>query len=171
MNKKTVSASGNFYKINKRYSITLNPIDKYQFVSKMGNRFNTFRNFVYGEALAIKYKYEWFIEISEPHEFKKQGYYGPRLHIHGYMEFRNKKELAEFLLFGYYKLTRWASVDIDTIEDNKIWYDYCTKQKLFKKNRLSNFQSIVSITEGGGGTNTASEASGELGGRKAHRRS
>ncbi len=137
INKKTLSSS-NFYQIGKRYSITLNPPDKYQFVSKGYDRFSTFRNFVYGQVLASRFEYELFIEISEPHEFQKQGYLGPRLHMHGYVCFRTRKELREFLLYGYYKLTRWTSVDIDTIDDNKKWYSYCTKQKLIKNNRLSN---------------------------------
>lgn len=135
-----VENTENYYKINTKYSITLTPIDKYQYFGKP-NRYNKFHNFVYEQFICNAYEHELFIEVSEPRGFHKQGYSGPRLHLHGYILFRNKKELANFLMDGYYRLTRWAGTDIDTIEDEKKWYSYCTKQRLFKKDRISNWSN------------------------------
>ncbi len=144
--------SKNFFHVGKKYSITLNPIDKHQFINKGYDRFKSFRSFVYEQCLATKYEYELFIEISEPYAMKTQGYFGPRLHMHGYVKFRSSKELAQFLMYDYYKLLRWTSVDIDTIGDESKWYSYCTKQHLFKNNRLSNFtRPKVDITKKLGG--------------------
>lgn len=126
----------NFFILNTWYSFTLNPIDKYQYFGKE-DRFIRFCNFCY-ENLFILHCYELHVEVSEPRGFHVQGYSGPRLHLHGKLKFRSKKELAKFLLTGYYKLLRWSSVDIDTIGDMEKWDAYCIKQKLLKK-RLSSF--------------------------------
>ncbi len=131
----------NFYKLHTWYSFTLNPIDKHQFFGKV-DRYMKFRNFVY-ENLFILANYEAFIELSEPRGFSIQGYSGPRLHIHGKLKFDTKSELAKFLLLSFYSLTRWTSVDIDTIDDSDWWYKYCTKQRIFKNNRLSSFDLPV----------------------------
>ncbi len=131
----------NFFKVNTWYSLTLNPPNKHQFLGHV-DRFKRFRNFCY-ENLFILKSYEMFIEISEPRGFHIKGYEGPRLHLHGRVRFNSNKELAQFLLNGYYKLLRWSSVDIDTINDADTWSAYCTKQHLFKKARLSSFMLDV----------------------------
>ncbi len=135
---KPIKAKENYYKLDTYYSITINPIDKYQFYTNP-TRFERFRNFVYENMISTKMEYELYIEISEPHGMKTQGYTGPRLHLHGYLLFRNGTELRQFLLSGYYKLLRFASVDIDTIADRQVWKTYCTKQHLFHNRRISNF--------------------------------
>ncbi len=126
-----------FYKPYDWYSITLNPIDKHQYFGKE-NRYQRFRSFVYEQFFELKCAYTFKIEISEPRGMKTQGYNGPRLHLHGRIRFKNNKEVAKFLLDTYYKLLRWTSVDIDSIEDIVIWDAYCDKQRLWKKDRLSN---------------------------------
>ncbi len=128
----------NFYKVNTWYSFTLNPSDKFQFYGKM-DRLKRFRNFFYELFLSIKFTYEVFIEISEPRGMQRDTYKGPRLHMHGKVRFETSKQLGTFLLIDFYKFTRVALVDIDTISDPLVWYQYCTKQRLFKKNRLSSF--------------------------------
>lgn len=126
-----------FYKINTIYSVTLNPTDKYQF---FGNelRFRKFRNFVYEHTIGLHCDFNLIIEISEPHEFKIAQYKGPRLHLHGTLYFANTKCLGKFLMHDYYKLLRWTSVDIDTIDNLDTWHDYMMKQHLIKYNHLSN---------------------------------
>lgn len=129
-----------FYETNKKYSITLNPQDKYQFFGKP-DRFRRFRNHVYENLLhldANEVDYELIIEISEPHEFKTVPYQGPRLHMHGVILFKNISSLGYFLTTGYTKIIKWSSIDIDTIGDMDKWISYCKKQHIFKNNRLSN---------------------------------
>ncbi len=139
-----VEKTKNFYEILTKYSITLNPVDKHQYFGKL-NRLRLFQNFLYEQLITFKGEYEVFIELSEPHSMKTQGYSGPRLHAHGYILFRTRKELSHFLLLGYYKLTRWTSVDIDTISDFTKWHTYYTKQHLIKHNRYSNFDRHIDL--------------------------
>ncbi len=134
-----VDPQENYFQTNIKYSITLNPIDKYQFFGRP-NRFARFRNFIYENLFILKeIEYEFFIELSEPKGFHTQGYSGPRLHLHGTILFPRKQSLTKFLLHHYYALLRFTSVDIDTITDTAVWYSYCTKQKLIANNRLSSF--------------------------------
>lgn len=111
----------------KQYALNLNPVDKYQFAGK-SDRWNRFVNFVYEQLLTWEYDYYLFIEISEP-TTAKQGDLGPRLHLHGTIEFENNKQVFDFLLNKMYQLTRWCRVHIDTIEDMETWMNYCTKQQ------------------------------------------
>ncbi len=133
-----VDPKENFYTLNKRYSLTLNPVDKFQFLGKV-DRYNKFRNFIYEQLMLLSCTYEFFIELSEPRGMHTQGYAGPRLHLHGWIEFKTRRDIGKFLLVDFYKLTRFASIDIDTISNFATWIKYCKKQKIYKKNRLSNF--------------------------------
>lgn len=137
-NKKKQIKEQIFYKVKKQYSITINPIDRYQWLHNI-KRVRKFRNHFYEVFMAEKYQYELFIEFSEPRGFHTQGYSGPRLHMHGTISFNDIKELGYFLSQGYSKLLKYASVDIDTIDDIDKWKAYCTKQKIIKKNRISNY--------------------------------
>ncbi len=135
----------NFYKTKTPYAITINPIDQHQYFSS-AQRMIQFRDFIYEQTMSWKWKYEMFIEISEPRNMKTHGYSGPRMHLHGFFVFRNTKELAMFLLHGYREITRYASIDIDTISDHPKWMEYCAKQKLFKRNRISSFMDDITGT-------------------------
>lgn len=126
----------NYYLLNTPYAITLNPIDKYQYLGSQ-SRLSKFRNHVYENLINLNPDYHFVIEISEPRSFQKQGYAGPRLHLHGVIIFKTSKQLHKFLMNDYYNLTRWTSIDIDTINDMTIWSQYCFKQKIIKKNQLS----------------------------------
>ncbi len=129
----------NFFKVNTWYSVTLNPIDKHQFCHKV-DRYDKFHQFMYEQLSYLKCTYEFFIEISEPRGMHIKGYMGPRLHLHGKVRFKSRVEIAHFLLRDYYRLLRFCSVDIDSIDDLRKWYKYCTKQLLFKDRRLSSFE-------------------------------
>ena len=128
----------NFYKIGVWYSFTLNPVDKHQYFGSV-NRVRLFRSYMYEQLLAFKPSYRFHIEVSEPRGMKTQGYNGPRLHLHGKVMFKNLKVLGWFLLIGYYKLLRFTSVDIDSIQSIDVWDKYCMKQHLIKNNMLSNY--------------------------------
>jgi len=128
------------FQINVPYALTLTPCDKYQFAEKE-NRFNRFRNFMYENFISKKFKYEMFIEISEPIDQKQlsKGSLGPRLHLHGTIEFKSKAQIGKFLLSGIHQFLKYGNVYIHTIDDLPTWQEYCNKQKLFKKNRISNY--------------------------------
>jgi len=125
----------NYYKLQTPYSITLNPVDRYQYHG-FEDRYQKFRRNAYSRIASLKQNLMLYIEISEPHQMILQGKAGPRLHMHGTIQFDNKDDLRRFLLSGLYLLTRWTSVDIDTIADPKIWLRYMTKQRLLQKPRL-----------------------------------
>ncbi len=115
-----------YLKVGVPYQLNLNPPDRYQYLGK-ANRLYLFRNFVYTQFLSFIWDYTMFIEISEP-QTMKQGDAGPRLHLHGIIEFGDADEIKQFLLHDYYKLTRWTRIHIDTIADLSHWIDYCSKQ-------------------------------------------
>ncbi len=134
-------SSVSFYKTGVNYALTLNPIDKFQFLGKP-NRLNRFRNFIHEQLMNFSCRYEMFLEISEPRGFHISKYAGPRLHLHGTIKFRKNKEMAQFLLLDYYDLLRWASVDIDTVGDLDVWRAYCMKQHLIKNCRFASYDII-----------------------------
>ncbi len=125
-----------YYKVGQFYAITINPCDKYQFFGRI-NRCKRYHNFIYEQFLQFKCDYLLYIEISEPRGMHTQGYNGPRLHMHGTIYFENRKQLGWWLVEGYYKLLRFAAVDIDTIEDLPKWDAYCRKQNLIRNNIIS----------------------------------
>lgn len=132
IDKKTPS---NYYTTQTPYAITINPIDKYQFVGRP-NREYLFSNLILSIVQPMKHNLILYKEISEPHQMVLQGKLGPRLHLHGVITFDSKTKLKQFLLHDMYSLLRIASVDIDTIEDLDHWLSYCSKQSLLQKPRL-----------------------------------
>jgi len=128
------------YELNTKYAFTLSPSDKFQCINKL-HRFDSFRSLVYELFLCEKFTYELFIEISEPLNQKQlpQGTLGPRLHLHGTIEFKTKSQLGNFLLKSVYKFLRVGNVYIHTMDDTNKWPEYYNKQKLFKRNRIASF--------------------------------
>lgn len=118
----------NFYEINKWYSFTLNPQDKYQF---FGNeyRFKRFRNIIY-ELFLVKYHYGFIIEISEPRNQIPYQYKGPRLHIHGTIRFPTRATLERFLIIKMSQISKIGTMEIDTIGNIETWLDYIHKQNI-----------------------------------------
>ncbi len=126
-----------YYNIGQLYAITINPIDQYQFYNSK-DRFTAFRHLFFTLFQNCHLQYNLYIEMSEPRGMNTQGYKGPRLHMHGTFLFKTKRQLIWFLTYGYNKILKYASLDIDTIADLAQWKSYCTKQKLFKNNTISN---------------------------------
>ncbi len=129
------------YQLHVPYAVTITPCDKFQYAGRV-DRLNRFRNCWYEEFLTINFKYEMFIEISEPLNQKMlmKGTLGPRLHLHGVVQFKCKRELGEFLLNTVYRWLRMGNVYIHTISESDVWHSYYDKQHVFKRNRLSNFE-------------------------------
>lgn len=138
----------NYYVKGKKYSITINPIDKYQF-NATSKRIQKFKSFVYDQLVGIGPEYKLYIEFSEPHGMKTQGYLGPRLHLHGTIEFKSTRDIGNWLCYDMYNIYKWASMDIDVVNDEEIWYNYCTKQKLIKNNLITNYYDSDSNKDSG----------------------
>lgn len=133
------STDKEFYKVNKLYSVTLNPVDQSQFLGKL-DRYKKFHTRIYNVLMDVGCKYDLYIEISEPRSTKNkemflQGYAGPRLHLHGIIQFTTRKMLQKFLLQGFYKITRISSLAIDHIDNLEQWHKYCTKQHILPVSR------------------------------------
>jgi len=118
------------------YSMSINPDDQHQYFGK-DDRLEKFRNYLHANLLFLKnwhIDYCFHLELSEPTSNEKSKN-GPRLHVHGIIRFRSTLSIKNFLLHGFYKLTRWSMIDIDTISDPDVWYEYCTKQQIIMKEK------------------------------------
>jgi len=120
-----------FYKVGVLYAVTFNPEDKYQFSGKVDRR-HKIKELYRGILDECGCTYELKMEFSEPRGMMTQGYFGPRLHYHGTIQFKNNSCLYEFLNITLKKLLSIGIVDIDICTDPAIWQDYCTKQKIIK---------------------------------------
>lgn len=105
-----------------RYSITINPDDNFQFHVGM-NRWAYVRqevmNLMSEFAPQIE-ELELYPDISYPPALRGGVY--PRIHFHGWITWKDIINV----------LTRWEhrshfSVEIDTIQDHKLWEVYCKK--------------------------------------------
>ena len=52
--------------------------------------------------------------------------------INGTVIFKDRCDLRYFLLFQYRMIQKIGAVDIDTIKDEKVWYNYCVKQDILR---------------------------------------
>ncbi len=118
-----------YFKPHIAYAVTISPPDNHQFFGRK-DRLKRFINFVNENLLNLPGEWEFITELSEPRGMQLYAKAkGPRLHLHGVIIFTNKKEVRHFLLHEYYKITRWASIDIDTVEDLNTWTSYMMKQR------------------------------------------
>lgn len=149
MDEKTLKKLQPYYKLNTPYALTVNPNNKRQY-NNNADRWAKVRNYLYELIMGCQCYYDMYMEISEPYGERIDAYQGPRIHMHGVIIFRSKKELAQFLLFDSYRINRESTTNISTIDDVEYWYKYCTKQKIFKKNRLSNneYKFIKYLSQG-----------------------
>lgn len=114
-----------------RYALTFNPHDTYQFVDS-SERFTRFQNLVNELLLDALDKYDipyvFYIELSEPMECNYLSL-GPRLHIHGTVEFKKSEQVFNFLLSSMYQFTRYGIIKLKEITDEEKWENYCMKQQ------------------------------------------
>lgn len=112
------------------YTLTINPDDKHQYYNAP-DRLQSFRNFMYEQLQSLStygIQYTMYIELSEPQDNVKSEH-GPRLHLHGIMKFCSKKAVRHFLMKEFYKMTRYAKIRIDPVDNAVEWLKYCTKQQ------------------------------------------
>lgn len=133
LEKKDYSFKKSFYEVGTRYAITLNPNNRYQFYHKV-DRLRRFRNFI--REYFLNNDIQMVMEISEPFGNMSEGYAGPRLHTHGFIRFRDKSELLNFLLFQLPSLLQVMRVTVKMASNKTIegWLEYCTKQRLIPNN-------------------------------------
>ncbi len=129
-----------FYRLHTKYAVTITPSDTYQFNKKV-DRLTKFINimnekFIHYPSIGIHYKF--YIELSEPGEVYESK--GPRLHLHGWVEFKSHRAIKQWLLYEIYNISVYAHFKIGPITDMTIWDKYCTKQQhIIKESPLSNF--------------------------------
>lgn len=112
--------------LGKKLSFTYNPSDDHQYFGKPG-RLDSFTQYHFKLFKAtLSYSCDWVLypEYSFNGTSSEMGRNGPRLHYHGYIIF---KDLDDFLELSYTKLSLKGKFEIDTIEDESVWYTYCKK--------------------------------------------
>lgn len=129
------------FKTHQPLAITIAPCNNKQYIEPknidQSNRYQSFRAYWHKklEKLSLHNIYiNATIEISEPLNCKKDSI-GPRLHLHGTIEFTTRQAIQKFLLYEYHNLLKLNIIDIDTIEDPLKWHQYCTKQHILPKDR------------------------------------
>lgn len=117
-----------FWIVGRRYALTINPNNKYQYYCKT-NRLDLFKRYV-NEVLFKDFTglYHCVIELSEP---IGDITVAPRLHIHGYILFQNKSELGTFML---HTLPQWVNSNhvhiVPMGRYSDMWYYYMHKQNI-----------------------------------------
>lgn len=142
--KKAPRAPKLFYQKNTLYSITINPNDQFQFKKKGQRRVSMFHNHFYEHFLSYttnRIEYNLHLDISEPRQMTVDKY--PRLHFHGTILFKTNGSIRDWLTYLLPDLLSKAYVDIDTVDDAGIWYDYMTKfDHISKLGPLSNLDQL-----------------------------
>lgn len=119
----------NFLNKGHDYAITIAPTDQWQYFGQL-KRIKLFSDKFYEQFFMFQsddIDYYFNIELSEP---RCKSVNGPRLHLHGVIQFKTNKGIRDFLISQYYSLTRYGMVDIDSIDDIKFWNKYIHKQIL-----------------------------------------
>lgn len=105
------------FKIGAKYSITINPNDRYQFWDHE-ERFKKFCQWL----LKVMHSVRPHAVLDLHTEISLRG----RLHAHGTIEFKNP---YDFYLKDWYTLEGMCNIDIDTIYNYDTWVAYATKQQ------------------------------------------
>jgi len=126
------------------YAITINPSDRHQYFMKVA-RMQLFRNYIHEQMVGLTNHgigYDVRIELSEPRNSSKSSS-GPRLHVHGVLEFKDDKAIKYFLLYGFYMLSRESHLDMDSIDDLTKWKTYCLKQQKILREKPIQSEEIL----------------------------
>lgn len=122
------------YEKNKYYALTIAPNNQKQFVNNCPYaRMIKFRSYMYNLCQEYKFPYYINMEISEPTGSLPTEGIGGRLHWHGIVQFRNNKEIRQFLFQSMYQLLKNARIEVTPINDKESWWKYIHKQKLIPK--------------------------------------
>lgn len=126
-------------KVNTPYAITINPDDCHQYFNKKDRRIRHINTYFVNHFFT-KWKetidFQLFPEFSNPwRSYTASKYQNKhvRYHWHGVIFFKDTSRWYEYL---YNDLIKVAQIEIDTIDDEKYWADYCTKNKESMKPNL-----------------------------------
>lgn len=115
------------------YAFTLNPNDHNQFWdSTIIQRYELFRDTTLRRLKnvlsAIDTKFEIHLDIAN----------SGRMHWHGYIWWETLDDYYNFLMYARRKLDKWSKIEIDYINDAKIWKKYVYKFHRIKKLIIGN---------------------------------
>lgn len=105
---------------NQAYTFTISPNDDYQYFDKEDrlHKFISYWRRYFCTKMYSNIAVLLHIELSP----------AGRLHAHGRISFNNMRTITLFYLNNINMLLDRAQVEIDTIEDEEKWDNYCTKQ-------------------------------------------
>jgi len=98
------------------YAITINPIDKFQFMNKC-NRLKSFYDAVLTNFCYTRYKYCYYVELSSK----------GRLHLHGTVNIK-KEDRGRFYLSAVPNMLTKATIVLKNLSEDTKWLEYCMKQ-------------------------------------------
>ncbi len=120
--KKTHKDKPDMLKVNKLYSITINPEN--QCYESTTGRLKRIVKRVKRHMDMLTCEYCLYYEYSTP---KWNGCAIPRLHFHGFIYWRNSCQLGKFYEVDYVRLTKIGYFELDTINDAERWQKYSSK--------------------------------------------
>lgn len=127
-------------------SFTFNPSDKYQYFGKDGRMCLVTKRLMKVFNQMKYWSKFWVIpEYSFNGQSSKMGS-GPRLHYHGVIWIT---DLDYFLELGYTYLKDVGMFEIDTIEDQSVWEEYCLKGSTLMKPMFGRRKLPYKIDSGG----------------------
>lgn len=130
----------------KKYEITFNPNDKYQFATpNIRNRHNKICNLLCEIFLGVDAIYCMYAEISQPQFGDKYKNTVARIHWHGIIEFERNRDICDFYLNHWHKLTAIGRIQLNKFRPN-YWPQYICKHRRYfqylkidiKNNNLNN---------------------------------
>jgi len=135
-----------WYKKNCWYTLTICPSDEYQFFNRV-DRLKKAEGKLYETIHASLNAYGYYIlwpELSEPHGALKPGHKGPRFHYHGQFMLKSNKGVRGYLTYGLPLQLTLGMIEVDTIDDQLKWTQYCTKQQyVMRMTPLCNLRTII----------------------------
>lgn len=127
------------YKPATVYELTIAPDDPRQFADKGDTRL---KNAVDHFKDALKNwpcRYHLFCEVTHPQYGQENKHRYARIHWHGIISFESQKDISNWLLTKWHKMTVQARVQVNPYRAD-VWDDYCRKQKSYlpKWTRIKN---------------------------------
>lgn len=128
---KQVNTMPNMLELNKLYSINISPNDGEQH----------FRDPDSMKKIHTKYR-KWmkqmdmhniYVELYPEYSIPRDATAHPRYHFHGVIKLTSVRAMWKFLSYFWSILLINARVEIDTIDDEKLWREYITKNKKLMK--------------------------------------
>lgn len=114
-------------KKNTWYELTFVPSDRYQCTGKINRHKNCF-NYVHEAFLPIKSMHCLYAELSTPQFGDKHVTTMSRIHWHGVIMFERSRDITDFYLNYYHRLTAIGRIQFNEFRPNH-WLDYMCKHR------------------------------------------